>query len=254
MALGQIAALYRYPVKGFSPEEIDQAELTAGAFFPCDRLFAIENGPSGFDPAAPGHISKQKFTVLARAAELARARTRFDDESGDFEIELDGVTSIFSLADMDGREQFASFLSAQFGDQFAGPLKVLEGPDGHRFTDHHSGQVSLLNLASVEAFSDALGQPVEASRFRMNVHLSGMAPWAEDDWQPGNRLKLGGAVLEVLKPTKRCKATHANPQTGIYDLNLVPELFRLFQRNTLGVYALVSEGGHIRPGDRLERA
>src|SRR5690606_34992030 len=61
---GHIAALYRHPVKGFPPERLGQADLTAGERFPCDRLYAVENGPSGFDPAAPGHISKQKFTVL----------------------------------------------------------------------------------------------------------------------------------------------------------------------------------------------
>ncbi len=46
---GQIASLYRYPVKGLSPEALDSADLEAGGHFPGDRLFAIENGPSGFD-------------------------------------------------------------------------------------------------------------------------------------------------------------------------------------------------------------
>ena len=50
---GHIAALYRHPVKGFTPERLSHAELTAGGPFPCDRLYAVENGPSGFDPAAP---------------------------------------------------------------------------------------------------------------------------------------------------------------------------------------------------------
>ena len=62
---GHIAALYRHPVKGFTPERLSHAELTAGGPFPCDRLYAVENGPSGFDPCAPGLIPKQKFTVLA---------------------------------------------------------------------------------------------------------------------------------------------------------------------------------------------
>ena len=60
-----IAAIFRHPIKGFTPEALRQAHLSTGACFPDDRLFAVENGPSGFDPDAPKHVSKQKFTVLA---------------------------------------------------------------------------------------------------------------------------------------------------------------------------------------------
>src|ERR1700730_15411458 len=56
--VGRIASLYRYPVKGFSPERIASTELTAGNYFPCDRLYAVENGPSGFDPAAAAFVPK----------------------------------------------------------------------------------------------------------------------------------------------------------------------------------------------------
>ena len=53
MANAGVVALYRYPVKGFSPEPLARAEIPAGGTMPFDRAFAIENGPSGFDPAAP---------------------------------------------------------------------------------------------------------------------------------------------------------------------------------------------------------
>jgi uncharacterized protein YcbX len=49
----RISSLYRYPVKGLSPERLDKVSLTAGHYFPGDRLFAVENGRAGFDPAAP---------------------------------------------------------------------------------------------------------------------------------------------------------------------------------------------------------
>ena len=45
-----IAAIYRYPVKGLGPDPLDSAELTPGRTIAGDRLYAIENGPSGFDP------------------------------------------------------------------------------------------------------------------------------------------------------------------------------------------------------------
>ena len=76
---GTIDSIYRHPVKGLTPEPMAMVQLTAGAYFPGDRDYAIEVGPSGFDPANPKHISKQRFTVLARFPALARVKTRLDD-------------------------------------------------------------------------------------------------------------------------------------------------------------------------------
>ena len=50
---GKVQSIYRYPVKGLSPERLLRAPLGVGATLPGDRLYAIENGPSGFDPQAP---------------------------------------------------------------------------------------------------------------------------------------------------------------------------------------------------------
>src|ERR1700730_4025309 len=49
----EITGLYRYPVKGLSPEPLQQVALQIGQTSPADRCYAIENGPSGFDPAGP---------------------------------------------------------------------------------------------------------------------------------------------------------------------------------------------------------
>jgi hypothetical protein len=50
----------------------------------------VENGPSGFDPAAPAWVTKQKFTVLAAIPKVAQARTRYDDASGVMTAEAPG--------------------------------------------------------------------------------------------------------------------------------------------------------------------
>ena len=48
---------------------------------PGDRLYAIENGPSGFDPSAPAYLSKQHFPMLMKNERLAALRTAFDQAS-----------------------------------------------------------------------------------------------------------------------------------------------------------------------------
>ena len=74
-----IKAIYRYPVKGLSPESLPSVALASGGTLPVDRAYAIENGPSGFDPAAPAYFPKIRFLMLMRNERLARLKTRFDD-------------------------------------------------------------------------------------------------------------------------------------------------------------------------------
>ena len=49
MSSGIIQSIYRYPVKGLSPQALPRVRLATGETLPCDRLYAIENGPLGFD-------------------------------------------------------------------------------------------------------------------------------------------------------------------------------------------------------------
>jgi len=91
--------------------------------FPCDRLFAVEDGPSGFDPSKPRHISKQKFTVLARIAEVARVRTRYDETTGILAADAPGRKPIrVALVTKEGRQAFAAWLTVVLGDQVRGRL------------------------------------------------------------------------------------------------------------------------------------
>src|SRR5438445_13818811 len=77
----EITGLYRYPVKGLTPEPLQQVALKAGQTLPADRRYAIENGPSGFDPAAPAWMPKAYFLMLMRDEWLAGLHAHFDDES-----------------------------------------------------------------------------------------------------------------------------------------------------------------------------
>ena len=50
---GEITGLYRYAIKGLTPEPLPRVSLRTGQTLPADRRYAIENGPSGFDPEEP---------------------------------------------------------------------------------------------------------------------------------------------------------------------------------------------------------
>ena len=113
----RVAALYRYPVKGLSPEAVQTVNLEPGEFFPGDRLYAIENGPSGFDPAAPVHQPKIKFLMLARNARLAALTTRYDAATTVLSIEQVGIEIVAgALATKEGRAAIERFFAAYCAD------------------------------------------------------------------------------------------------------------------------------------------
>lgn len=245
---GHIAAIYRHPVKGFTPEQLSRADLTAGGPFPCDRLFAVENGPSGFDPAAPAFLPKQKFTVLMSIADVAKARTRYDEATGVLTATAAGHPDFSgSLGEEAGQSAFAAWLGELLGDEARGPLKIVQAP-GHRFMDHPLGHVSIINLASVRDLETRIGRPVDPLRFRGNVYVEGWPAWAENEWAD-RELMVGFAQTKVFKTIVRCAATHVNPTTAECDMDVVKALFDNYGHMNLGIYAHVTRSGPITVGD-----
>jgi uncharacterized protein YcbX len=245
-----LAAISRYPVKGLSEEPLDSLALEAGAYMPGDRLYAIENGPSGYDPDKPEHMSKFKFIVLAKFAKLAALKTGFDHESQSLTIHHGAESLTARLDEEAGRAKVAAFFDRFLEGQLDGPAKVLKSAPGFRFTDSSRGYVSLINAASLRELSQAVAYPVEPVRFRGNLLIEGWEPWAELD-RVGQVIAIGGVRLEIIKRTVRCPATTVNPQTAIADLMVPVEIKRHYGHADCGVYARVITGGAISVGDAV---
>src|SRR4030081_3400156 len=77
----RVTSIFRCPVKGLSAEKLPGTVLAAGQTVPADRLYAIENGPSGFDRAPPAHIPKNRFLKRKRHERPPRLDTHFDEQS-----------------------------------------------------------------------------------------------------------------------------------------------------------------------------
>jgi uncharacterized protein YcbX len=244
----KIQSIYRYPVKGLSPEPLARAALAAGQTIPADRLYAIENGPSGFDPAAPGYLPKTRFLMLMKNERLAHLRTRFDEVSHTLTIEVGGdAAARGDLRTSQGRTAIEQFFAGFCSDELRGPPKVRHAP-GHSFSDVAKKVVSIINLASVAAVETALGAPVHPLRFRANVYLDGWPAWHEFDLV-GKEIMLGPARLKIVKRIVRCAATNVDPDTGIRDLAIPDTLLRTFGHADCGVYAEVTAPGTIATGN-----
>ena len=247
----KIHAIYRYPIKGLSPEPLERTELAVHETLPGDRLYAIENGPSGFDPAAPRHQPKQRYLMLMRNERLARLRTRFDHANHTLAIEAQGREAVRGdLRTPEGRTAIERFFAVFCADELRGAPKVLHAP-GFSFSDVAHKVVSIINLASVAAVEGAVGRPVHPLRFRGNIYVTGWPAWHEFDLV-GREIAIGKrARLKIIKPIVRCAATNVDPDTGMRDLSIPDTLLRSFGHADCGIYGEVVEAGDIARGDDL---
>ncbi len=217
--MAKIQRIYRYPIKGLTPEPLPRAVLRPGQTIPGDRLYAIENGPSGFDPASPSYLAKTHFLMLMRNERLASLHTTFDHDTHVLTVHLPsprpavgrvgeilrsdisrgGGSSIeepptpdpspqgggentvrCDLRTAAGRATIERFFADYCADELRGPPKILNAR-GHSFSDVAKKVVSIINLASVAAVEDMVGAAVNPLRFRANLYVEGWAAWSELD-------------------------------------------------------------------------
>jgi hypothetical protein len=247
----RIEYLYRYPVKGLTAEALETAEVEAGGCIPWDRAFALAQGDSGFDPAAPQWLQKQNFMCLMKNARIAALFSFFEPRTGMLAIRApDGSAAVENALTEAGRERIGAFLAGYLGEEARG-APHFEYVPGYSFCDQRRKVVSLINIASLRDFEAKVGARRHRRRFRSNVWFSGTPAWSERGWI-GQQIQMGGAVLRVTKPTTRCPATEVNPVTAERDADPVAELRNLYGHVELGVHAEVVEGGRFAVGDAIE--
>lgn len=258
----RIAALYRYPVKGFGPEECASLEVREGGRIAGDRVLAFRFADS--PAAADAWSSKHECVALVNTPGLARLRVRFDHALLRLRIEFgDGVWVDEELNEA-GRHRIAAALQSHVlklaDNPLAGhperlPLRLVGDGVTPRLQDDPAGHATLHGRASLEALASALGAPaLDGLRFRSNIVVEGLAAWEEQRWI-GRDISIGDVAFRAVKSKARCLATHANPLTGERDLAVMPALLKAFAaaRPTFAI-ALNSSGvgGTLRVGDRVK--
>jgi uncharacterized protein len=246
----QVTSLYRYPVKGLSPEHLPRVALKVGQTFPADRRYAIENGGSGFDPEAPAWLPKSRFLMLMRNERLAGLQTHFEDRTNLLTIRKGGhVAAQGNLETPEGRLAIEQFFVANFASDLKGAPKILSSA-GHSFSDVARKVVSIINLASVAAIEGIVGQPVHPLRFRANMYVTGWPAWHEFELMD-RTLAIGATRLKVVKRIVRCAAVNVDPDSAERDLEIPQALQRRLGHGDCGIYAEVIAGGAIAIGDAI---
>ena len=247
----QLTAITRFPVKGFGPDRMERVELAAGQTLPHDRAWAIENGPGDFDPAHPAHVKKKHFLMLAGQTDLALLQTRYDTAGRGFTtIWPDGERLTVALDDAASHGPLMARLETLLGEQVRGALRFAHIP-GQALTDIPDPFISLINAASVRDLEARTGHAIDPIRFRGNLLIDGLEPWAEFDWI-GRDVSVGDVRLHGQSRIRRCVATSINPVTATRDFDLPAALMTHYGHADCGIYLRVEDGGQIAVGDGVK--
>jgi uncharacterized protein YcbX len=114
----------------------------------------------------------------------------------------------------------------------------------------------LTTLASLEALNSLIAQgdlpdegPLPMNRFRPNLVVAGVEPWAEDDWR---RIVVGDVSFRVVKPCDRCVVTTTDQHTaerGKEPLRTLARHRRVDRDLLFGQNLIPERTGLIRVGD-----
>lgn len=256
---GRLLSITRFAVKGLTGEALEEALLEAGRGLKDDRRYALALPGTVFDPAHPVPLPKTRFAVWARFARMAALKSRYVPATTMLTLEVPGGPAV--TARLDRPEDYARIERAVeeiIGAEIDGRVRLIDGRS-HRFTDvsvvspEMMEAVSLINLSSLEAFAAHLGRPIDPRRFRGNLLIDGIPPFAELDWV-GRTIEIGGVRFKGALRTQRCAATEVDPDRAVRDIRLPLELRRAYRHADMGIYLYVETEGVIQPGDPVRMA
>lgn len=259
----KVFALYRYPVKGFTPEAVQSLRVLPGGRVAGDRVlnFRFADAPVG----DAEWCRKYHGVVLANTPGLAPLNASFDDVRGRLVLRLGPDVLADESLDAEGRARLVAALTCYverlndnpLRDQLQRrPLNLVGDGASPRYQDNEGGQVTLHSRASIRSAGAAFGdEDHDERRYRHNIVVDGADAWAEQTWV-GRRLRVGTVEFESIVPKVRCLATHANPESGERDLPVMQLLMQHFgqRQPTFGIGMLSALGGEIRIGDAVSLA
>ena len=260
-----VTALYRYPVKSLTPEAVTQIVIMPDGRVRGDRAFAFRF--AHVNPDDPREwLPKSNYASLQHIPELATLRTKFDDATGTLSIrDTHGMLDISGDPnDPAHRDAFSAEVSKWYASSESARRSRRPGAfrlvgDGsertHQYHDTREGRTTLHSTASLDALAGALQVgSLSGVRFRSNIAIDGCEAWQEHAWR-GRKLQIGSVQMRAIKPVVRCLATHANPETGERDADILNTLTRVIGQDepqfAVSMTAL-NGGGTIRLGDAVQ--
>jgi uncharacterized protein len=234
--IGQMEAIFRYPVKSMGGEGLDVANL--GWYgLEGDRRLAFRRVD---DRSGMPWLTASKLPDLLRFA----PQRREDDAQGDLPTHI---------RTPDGEEMpvFGKDLATEVGRRHGAPVEMMQLRHGI----FDEATISVIASDTVREIGRLAGRSLDVRRFRPNilVRLLRSAPFQEDDWV-GGVLSFGegddAPAIAVTMRDERCSMVNLDPDSA----SPAPEVMKAVVRehqNTAGVYGSVTRIGRLAVGQTI---
>ena len=226
-----------------------------------DRAFALMfEDTGGADEAIVPWMPKKHFAVQNDWPGLAALDCRYDAQTDRLQVCHNGTEVLTAQTETD-RDRINRFFSDYLGTltptekarhPVLCPVELVGTRTGEtRYPDRNPVHLSVLSQATLDAIGEAVGQTIDARRFRPNVLIDGVAAWEELSWV-GREMTIGEAKIEVSAPIGRCVNIEVHPDSGVRDMPLFSWLMEHFGHAKTAVGAKVVTTGSLGMGDGLQ--
>ena len=233
--IGQVEAIFRYPIKSMRGEPLDAARLGWHGFDGDRRLAFRRVDEGGGNPwltasRLPDLIS---FSPMLPQDENSDAPTHVRTPEGE-ELPL-----------------FGQALAAEVGRRYGAPVQMMR-------LDHgvfDEATISLITSETVREVCRLAGASADVRRFRPNIVVRSLrgVPFEEDEWV-GGTLVFGEAedapAVAVTMRDLRCVMLNLDPDGGSPSPGMLKAVVRANQNNA-GIYGTVTRSGQMAVGQTI---
>ncbi len=231
--VGEVEALFRYPVKSMGGEALDEAELGWHGLDGDRRLaFRRVDDRGGFPWLTASKLPELiRFTPVRRGADAAG-----------------GLPTNVCTPEGEELALFGPELAAEVGRRHGSPVEMTHLDRG--IFDEAS--VSAITSATVDRIAELAEQRPDARRFRPNllIALRESDAFEEEAWV-GGTLSFGAgdaaATIAVTNWDERCSMVNFDPDSG----RSTPDVLKAVVRersNRAGIYGTVTRRGRLEVG------
>jgi len=234
--IGQVEAIFRYPVKSMGGERLDAANLGWHGL-DGDRRLALRRME---DRGAFPWLSASKLPDLVLFTPLRR-----EDGAGGH------LPTHVRTPDGEEMDVFGADLAAEIGRRHGAPVQMMQLK--HGIFDEAS--ISVIALDTVSEIGQLAGVSPDMRRFRPNIVVRSVrsVPFQEDEWV-GGVLSFGegsdAPAVAVTMRDERCSMINIDPDSG----GRAPEMMKAVVRanqNCAGIYGTVTRIGRVAVGQTI---
>jgi uncharacterized protein YcbX len=236
--IGQVEAIFRYPVKSMRGEPLEVANLGWHGL-EGDRRLAFQRMDNHSDFP---WLTASKLPDLL----LFSPQRRGDGDPG-------GIPTHIRTPDGEEMPVFGEDLAAEVGRRHGAPVQMMQLK--HGIFDEAS--ISVIALDTVREIARLAGRSLDVRRFRPNVvvRLLRSGPFLEDEWV-GGVLSFGKSddddapAVTVTMRDVRCSMVNLDPDSARPAPEVLKAVVRVHQ-NTAGIYGTVTRTGRLAVGQTI---